>query len=53
MRKIGHNNPPIELDPVETIKKNIKRRKVIVDYGINTYENLPLPTWIELSLIDL
>ena len=53
MKKIGHNNPPIALDPKETIKKNIRRRKMIVDHGINTYENLPLPTWIELSLIDV
>ena len=50
MSKIGHNNPP--LDPKETIKKNIKRRSLIVDEGINFYNNIPLPSWIELSLID-
>ena len=50
MSKIGHNNPP--LDPKETIKKNIKRRSLIVDEGIHFYNNIPLPSWIELSLID-
>ena len=50
MSKIGHNNPP--LDPKETIKKNIKRRSLIVDEGIQFYNNIPLPSWIELSLID-
>jgi radical SAM protein with 4Fe4S-binding SPASM domain len=51
MSLIGHNNPP--LDPKETIKKNIKRRSLIVDEGINFYKGIPLPTWIELSLIDV
>ena len=50
--KIGHNKPPI-MDPVLTIKKNINRRKFIVDEGIVTFKNIPLPTWIELSLIDV
>ena len=53
MKKIGHNNPPIPLDPKETIKKNISRRKLIVDQDIDVFEGLPLPTWIELSLIDV
>ena len=53
MRKIGHNKPPIALDPKDTIKRNINRRKLIVDRGINSFEGLPLPTWIELSLIDV
>ena len=48
---IGNNKPP--LDPKETIKKNIDRRKLIVDDRIGTYKNIPLPTWIELSLIDV
>jgi len=51
MSKIGHNNPP--LDPVETIKKNIDRRKLIVDEGIKFFKDTPLPSWIELSLIDV
>jgi radical SAM protein with 4Fe4S-binding SPASM domain len=46
-----HNRPL--LDPKETIKKNIKRRSLIVDEGINFYKGIPLPTWIELSLIDV
>ena len=53
MKKIGHNRSPIPLDPKETIKKNINRRKLIVDDGIKHYDGLPLPTWIELSLIDV
>ena len=53
MKKLGHNKPPIPLNPKETIKKNISRRKLIVDDVINHYEGLPLPTWIELSLIDV
>ena len=51
MSKIGHNNPP--LDHVETIKKNIDRRKLIVDEGIKFFKGTPLPSWIELSLIDV
>ena len=53
MKRTGHNNPPISLDPKETIKKNIKRRKLIVDEGIKFHTGIPLPTWIELSLIDV
>lgn len=53
MEKIGHNKPPVPLDPKDTIKKNIKRRKAIVDEGIKLYEGVPLPSWIELSLIDV
>ena len=53
MSKLGHNNPPIALDPKETIKKNISRRKLIVDDRISMFKGIPLPTWIELSLIDV
>ena len=49
MSQIGHNNPPI--DPRETIKKNIIRRKPIID-TLQFYKDIPLPSWIELSLID-
>ena len=52
MSDIGHNKPPISLDPKETIKKNIIRRKPIVD-KLQFYNNIPLPSWIELSLIDV
>ena len=51
--KLGHNNPPKALNPKETIKKNIKRRKLIVDDGMSIFKGSPLPTWIELSLIDV
>ncbi len=53
MSKLGHNNPPIALNPKETIKKNINRRKLIVDDRISLLKGIPLPTWIELSLIDV
>ena len=51
MSSIGHNNPP--LDPKETIQKNIIRKKPILDREPQFFENIPLPSWIELSLIDV
>ena len=48
--KIGHNNPP--LDPKVTIQKNIIRKKPILDRDPQFYKGIPLPSWIELSLID-
>lgn len=51
MNKIGHNNPP--LDPKETIQNNILRKKPILDRDPEFFENIPLPSWIELSLIDV
>ena len=53
MSKIGHNRPPVSYNPKDTIKKNINRRKLIVDDGITLHKKVPLPTWIELSLIDV
>tara|TARA_B100000029_G_scaffold513672_1_gene613950 strand:+ start:2506 stop:3375 length:870 start_codon:yes stop_codon:yes gene_type:complete len=41
------------MDPKQTIKKNILRRAKIVNTDIKFYKNVPLPTWIELSLIDV
>ena len=41
------------MNPKNTIKKNIKRRTLIVDRDIRFYKSIPLPTWIELSLIDV
>ena len=41
------------MDPIATIKKNLKRRSKIVDHDIASYQGVPLPTWIELSLIDV
>ena len=41
------------MNPKNTIKKNIKRRTLIVDTDIRFYKNVPLPTWLELSLIDV
>ena len=40
------------MDPKITILKNIKRRKPIVDRDPQFYNGYPLPSWIELSLID-
>ena len=41
------------MDPKTTIKKNIRRRSPIVNEDIKFYKGIPLPTWIELSLIDV
>ena len=51
MSKVGHNNPPP--DPKETIQKNILRKKPILDRDPEFFEGIPLPSWIELSLIDV
>ena len=51
MNKIGHNNPP--LDPKETIQNNINRKKPILDRDPQFFESVPIPSWIELSLIDV
>lgn len=41
------------MDPKKTIRKNLNRRSLIIDYDIRFYKNVPLPTYIELSLIDV
>ena len=41
-----------EKKQVKAIKINIKRRTVIVDDQLVKYENKPIPSWIELSIID-
>ena len=41
------------MDPKNTIRKNLKRRTKIVDGKPDFFENVPLPTWVELSLIDV
>ena len=40
------------MDPKETIKKNLKRRSEFVDV-VPIHEKFPMPTWVELSLIDV
>jgi radical SAM protein with 4Fe4S-binding SPASM domain len=40
------------MDPKETIKKNIERRSKFVDL-VPLHKNFPMPTWVELSLIDV
>ena len=51
MSNIGHNHPP--LDPKETIQNNILRKKPILDREPQFYKGIPMPSWIELSLIDV
>ena len=51
MSDIGHNNPP--LDPKETILSNINRKKPILDRVPQLFKGIPIPSWIELSLIDV
>jgi len=51
MSDIRHNNPP--LDPKETILKNINRKKPILDRVPQLFKGIPIPSWIELSLIDV
>jgi len=41
------------MDPKNTISSNIKRRTSIVNKDIKFFKNVPLPKWIELSLIDV
>ena len=40
------------MDPKETIKKNLKRRSLSVD-NVDMFNDKPMPSWIELSLIDV
>ncbi len=40
------------MDPKETIKKNLKRRSEFVD-KVPKHQGMPMPTWVELSLIDV
>ena len=40
------------MDPKETIKKNLKRRSEFVD-RVPIHQGMPMPTWVELSLIDV
>ena len=50
--KIGENkNRTKEL--FKTIEVNIKRRTVKVNDLLTTFKNKPIPSWIELSLIDV
>ena len=40
------------MDPKVTIKNNLKRRSQTVDVA-NFHKGIPIPTWVELSLIDV
>ena len=41
------------MDPKNTIRTNLKRRTKIVDGTPDFLDGHPLPTWVELSLIDV
>lgn len=41
------------MDPKNTIRNNLKRRTKIVDGTPDFFQGVPLPTWVELSLIDV
>ena len=51
MNNAGHNLPP--LNPKETIQNNILRKKPILDRDPQFHKGIPIPSWIELSLIDV
>ena len=40
------------MDPIKTIQKNLKRRAPLVNENIKFFKKVPLPSWIEMSLID-
>ena len=41
------------MDPKNTIRTNLNRRTKIVDGTPDFHKGYPLPTWVELSLIDV
>lgn len=41
------------MEPKNTIRTNINRRAVIIDGSPHFYQDIPMPSWIELSLIDV
>ena len=47
--KIGHNS---SFEPNKTINNNIKRKKPILDRNPQYFNEIPIPSWIELSIID-
>ena len=49
---INHKSNLYSLDPRKTIQNNILRKKSILDRDPQFYKDVPLPSWIELSLID-
>ena len=52
IKKINHKSNLYSLDPRKTIQNNILRKKSILDRDPQFYQDVPLPSWIELSLID-
>ena len=50
MNNLGDNLPK---NPKKKIEENINRKIPILDRDPQFYNNVPLPSWIELSLIDV
>jgi hypothetical protein len=46
---INHKSNLYSLDPRKTIQNNILRKKSILDRDPQFYQDVPLPSWIELS----
>ena len=40
-------------NPKKTIKRNLKRRSLIIDDSVKFYKKVPLPQYLELSIIDV
>ena len=49
---VNHTSNLYSLDPKKTIQNNILRKKKILDRDPQFFKGVPLPSWIELSLID-
>ena len=47
-----HSSNLYSLDPKKTIENNLIRKKEFLDLDPQFYKNTPIPSWIELSLID-
>jgi radical SAM protein with 4Fe4S-binding SPASM domain len=51
MSKLGHNKPPKNFK--DTIKDNTERKIPILNREPQFFDGIPLPSWIELSIIDV
>ena len=48
----NHSSNLYSLNPKKTIQNNILRKKKILDRDPQFFKDVPIPSWIELSLID-
>lgn len=46
-------DPGLSQTPAETIKKNLERRAPLVNENLVFLNKFPMPSWIELSIIDV